>query len=274
MGSFDFPAGICIELSSAIGVRSPLAWAAMGTLFTFLMTALGAALVFFVGSRIGERMQRICLGFAGGVMAAASVFSLLVPAVEQIDSAGGEAMAAVPLGFLAGALALFALDAALAHPGGARMADEDARRRTLLLTAVTLHNVPEGMAVGLAFAAAAQAGGAELAAAATLALGVGIQNFPEGAAVSLPVRQSGAGKGKSFLIGALSGAVEPISGALVVLIAESAQAATPLLMAAAAGAMTLVVFTELAAEAAKERAGVLAMIAGYVIMMALDIGFS
>lgn len=274
MGFFHFPEGNISYVCQTIGAFGPWAWAGAGTAFTFFMTVLGSSMVFLMGGKIEARMQRVCFGFAGGVMAAASVFSLLIPAIEQLDKTGERATFEVTLGFLLGALALLALDAALERLENGRTQDADARARTLMLTAVTLHNIPEGMAVGLAFAAAAQTGSAELAAAAALALGVGIQNFPEGAAVSLPVRQSGAGRGKSFLIGALSGSVEPVFGMLVVFIAASAQEIMPFLMSAAAGAMMLVVFTEMTPEAAKERVGVLAIIVGYALMMALDIGLS
>lgn len=274
MGFFHSPVGNISYICQTIDAFGSWAWAGAGTAFTFAMTVFGASMVFLMGGKIEARMQRVCFGFAGGVMSAASVFSLLIPAIEQLAQAGGRATVEVTLGFLLGALALLALDAVLERLGNGRTRDEDARARTLMLTAVTLHNIPEGMAVGLAFAAAAQSGGAELAAAAALALGVGIQNFPEGAAVSLPVRQGGAGKGKSFLIGALSGSVEPVFGMLVVFIAASAQEIMPFLMSAAAGAMMLVVFTEMASEAAKERVGVLAMLVGYALMMALDIGLA
>ncbi|MDD7174238.1 MAG: ZIP family metal transporter [Clostridiales bacterium] len=246
--------------------------ALLGTAFTFLMTAAGAALVFFFRRAVGERPQRVCMGFAGGVMAAASVFSLLVPAAEQAAQRGGCAWLVVTLGFLLGAGLLMLPDAAMLRARiRADSAREEARRRALLFTAITLHNVPEGMAVGLAFALAAREGGSAMAAAAALALGIGIQNFPEGAAISLPMRQSGMSRKRSFLLGVLSGAVEPVFGVLVVLVAAAAQAVMPLLMAFAAGAMMLVVFEEMIPEAAGGRAGVTAAVLGYALMMALDV---
>ena len=246
--------------------------ALLGTVFAFLMTAAGAALVFFFRRAIGERPQRVCMGFAGGVMAAASVFSLLVPAAEQAEQRGGCAWLVVTLGFLLGAGLLMLPDAAMLRVRiRADSAREEARRRALLFTAITLHNVPEGMAVGLAFALAAREGGSAMAAAAALALGIGIQNFPEGAAISLPMRQSGMSRKRSFLLGVLSGAVEPVFGVLVVLVAAAAQAVMPLLMAFAAGAMMLVVFEEMIPEAAGGRAGVTAAVLGYALMMALDV---
>ncbi len=247
--------------------------ALLGTVFAFLMTAAGAALVFFFRRAIGERPQRVCMGFAGGVMAAASVFSLLVPAAEQAAQQGRAAWLVVTPGFLLGAGLLMLLDTAARRACCARAssAREGAHRRTLLFTAITLHNIPEGMAIGLAFALAAQEGGSAMAAAATIALGIGIQNFPEGAAISLPMRQSGMSRKRSFLLGVLSGAVEPVFGVLVVLVAAAAQTVMPLLIAFAAGAMMLVVFEEMIPEAAGGRAGVTAAVLGYVLMMALDI---
>ena len=243
--------------------------AACGTLFTFAMTALGASLVFLFRHAIGSSIQRGCIGFAAGVMSAASVFSLLVPAVEQSRAAGGIPFLTVSAGFSLGAALMLAADCIIARRQ--QTADEAMRKRNLMMTAVTLHNIPEGMAVGLAFALAPQKGAAGLAAAATLALGIGIQNIPEGAAVSLPLRQSGMSRAKSFLLGAASGAVEPRFGLLVILAATAVQAAMPFLMAFAAGAMMFVVAAEMIPDAAKERRGVLLVMAGYVIMMALDV---
>lgn len=247
-------------------------WAACGTLFTFAMTALGSALVFFFRRSIGETMQRLCFGFAGGVMAAASVFSLLNPAVEQTRAMGGSPWVVPTVGFLVGAGLLAAFDAFARRTRRIQAAGDGARRRTLLLAAVTLHNVPEGMAVGLAFALAAQEGGAGFAAATALALGIGIQNFPEGAAISLPLRQSGMSRMRSFALGVLSGAVEPVFGVLVVQLATAVRPAMPAMMAFAAGAMMLVVIGEMIPEAAKRRDGTLAAILGYAVMMALDVG--
>lgn len=248
-------------------------WAAAGTLFTFAMTTLGAALVFFFRQNIEERTQRACLGFAAGVMAAASMFSLLQPAIEQTLALGGSPCVTVTLGFCAGAGLLALLDALTVRLRALRQttADEASRRRALLFTAVTLHNVPEGMAVGLAFAVAVQDGGINLAAAMALALGIGIQNFPEGAAISLPMRQCGMSRWRSFMLGTLSGIVEPIFGVLVVLVAAAVRPLMPVFMAFAAGAMMLVVVEEMIPDAAQDRAGVLCTMLGFVIMMALDV---
>lgn len=244
-------------------------FAACGTMFTFLMTALGSALVFFFKKHISEEMQRACLGFAGGVMAAAAVFSLLIPAIEQTEQMGGMSALVAAGGFAAGAGLMLAVDAYVA--GRQRGESETARRQMLMMTAVTLHNIPEGMAVGLAFAQAVQGGAAGLAAAITLALGIGLQNLPEGAAISLPLRQGGMSRMRSFWWGVLSGAVEPLFGVLVVLAASAMQAVLPALMAFAAGAMMLVVVTELIPSAAFNRRGVLCVMIGYVLMMAMDV---
>lgn len=245
-----------------------LFFAACGTLFTFVMTALGAALVFFFSGRIDGRTNRICLGFAGGVMSAAAVFSLLLPARQMAEGAGQRAWLVLSLGFAMGAAAIWALDEALCRARGVEQLAS--RREALLFSAITLHNIPEGMAVGLAFALYG-AGQAPLAAACALALGVGVQNLPEGAAIALPLRQSGMSRGKSFALGAASGAVEPVFGVLAALCAVFARPAMPFLMAFAAGAMMIVVFKEMIPAACVRQDGLLFSMAGYLLMMALDI---
>ncbi|MBQ7777354.1 MAG: ZIP family metal transporter [Oscillibacter sp.] len=243
-------------------------WAAQGTLFTFVMTTLGAALVFFLSASPASRVQRPLLGFAAGVMTAASVWSLLLPAIEQMETSGllpGWVPAAG--GMLLGVMFLAALDALLPRLRR-RPLEERQRQTTLLMTAITLHNVPEGMAVGLAFALAAEGGSP--AGAAALALGVGIQNFPEGAAIALPMRQSGCTRLKAFLGGMLSGAVEPVFGVLVVLMAAGAQMLLPWLLSFAAGAMLYVVVEELIPQA-HSRGGTCGFTVGFLIMMVLDV---
>lgn len=245
--------------------------AAGGTLFTFLMTALGAAFVFCFKNNISDRANRLCFGFAGGVMSAAAVFSLLVPATQQVRAAGGAPMSVAAIGFLLGVGMLALLDWMLGRMHALR-ADEGKRRRLLLMSAVTLHNIPEGMAVGLSFALAAQGNAAALAGACALALGVGVQNVPEGAAISLPLYQGGMGKIRSFAVGALSGIVEPVFGILAALFASAVSQAMPMLMCFSAGAMMWVVFSEMLPAAGERRDGALAAALGYVLMMALDIG--
>lgn len=252
-----------------------LGWAALGTGFTFLMTTLGAAMVFFLSGEPRPRFQKAMLGFAAGVMTAASVWSLLLPAIEQAAEEGrvpGWLPAAA--GMLLGVVFLAALDALLprlrrtAAVSREKEANDAWRQNTLLMTAITLHNVPEGMAVGLAFALAANGEGA--AGAMALALGIGIQNFPEGAAVALPLRQEGRGRLKAFTGGMLSGAVEPVFGILVVLIAAWAHPMMPWLLSFAAGAMLYVVVEELVPQA-HSRAGTCGFVGGFLIMMVLDV---
>ena len=221
-------------------------WAATGTGFTFLMTTLGAAMVFLFRKQLNASIQRIFLGFAAGVMIAASVWSLLIPAMEEAEASGLPGWLPAVGGFV------------------------------LLVLAVTLHNIPEGMAVGLSFALAAQhAGeGAALSGALALALGIGIQNFPEGAAISLPLRQEGLSAGRAFLYGSASGVVEPVFGILVVLVAGTIQPLMPWLLSFAAGAMMYVVVEELIPEAhlgEHSNTGTLGVMAGFLLMMVLDV---
>ena len=246
-----------------------LGWATLGTGFTFLMTTLGAAMVFFFAGEPRPHFQKALLGFAAGVMTAASVWSLLLPAINR--------SAALPLpswlpaagGMLLGVVFLAALDGLLPRLRRSRgRLDASWRQTTLLMTAITLHNVPEGMAVGLAFALAA--GGEGLAGAAALAMGIGIQNFPEGAAVALPLRQGGWSRSRAFAGGMLSGAVEPVFGVLVVLAAAGVEPLMPWLLSFAAGAMLYVVVEELVPQA-HSRAGTCGFVLGFLVMMVLDV---
>lgn len=193
------------------------------------------------------------LGFAAGVMVAASVFSLLLPAIEEAEAAGGVGWLPAAGGFILGVLFLWGLDSLLPHLHPESDAPEGLpsswRRTTLMVLAVTLHNIPEGMAVGLSFALAAQSDGGSLSAAMALAVGIGLQNFPEGAAISLPLRQEGISTGRAFLYGALSGVVEPIFGISVVLAAGTITPFMPWLLSFAAGTMMYVVTEELIPEA-------------------------
>ena len=240
-----------------------LAW--LGTSFTFLMTALGAATVFFFARAVCERAQGALLGFAAGVMTAASVWSLILPAIEQ-TAAEGRLPPFLPAaaGIVLGALLLALLDEFTRQRGGERVTHSD----FLLLSAITLHNIPEGMAVGLAFALAADGEG--LAGATALALGIGVQNFPEGAAVALPLYQSGQSKLRAFVTGVLSGAVEPLFGVLVVLAAARVHALMPWLLSFAAGAMLYVVVEELLPRAGSRR-GTCGFFVGFLFMMVLDV---
>ena len=256
-----------------------LLWAMGGTGFTFLMTALGAAMVFFFRKRVEVNMQRIFLGFAAGVMIAASVWSLLIPAIEEAQAQGRVGWMPAAGGFVLGVAFLMLMDNLMPHLHAFAQSPEGLsstwKRTTLLVTAVTLHNIPEGMAVGLSFALAAQHGdGAAYTGAMALALGMGIQNFPEGAAIALPLRQEGVKAGKSFFMGALSGVVEPIFGILTVLISGSIQPLMPWLLAFAAGAMLYMVVEELIPEAhlgEHSHVGTLGVMCGFLVMMILDV---
>ena len=245
-------------------MKQALTWAAGGTLFLFAMTALGAATVFLFVQEPRERLRRWLLGFAAGIMTAASVWSLLLPAMDRAAAQGLPPWLPAVAGTGAGALFLWGLDALLPRlrPASGRTSRETA----LLVTAITLHNIPEGMAVGLSFALAA--GGEGFAAAAALALGIGVQNFPEGAAVALPLRQEGMGRSRAFALATLSGAVEPVFGIAAALMAAMAAAVMPWLLAFAAGAMLYVTAEELLPQA--QGGGAPAYLAGFLLMMLLD----
>ena len=245
-------------------MKQALTWAAGGTLFLFAMTTLGAATVFLFVREPRERLRRWLLGFAAGIMTAASVWSLLLPAMDRAAAQGLPPWLPAVAGTGAGALFLWGLDALLPRlrPAPGR----SSRETTLLVTAITLHNIPEGMAVGLSFALAA--GGEGFAAAAALALGIGVQNFPEGAAVALPLRQEGRKRSQAFALAALSGAVEPIFGVAAAAMAAAAVTVMPWLLAFAAGAMLYVTAEELLPQA--QGGGAPAYLAGFLLMMLLD----
>ena len=260
-----------LRKKALINLLQYLARAMLGTGFTFLMTTLGAAAVFFFRDGLRARSQKALLGFSAGVMTAATVWSLLLPAIDRAAALALPVWLPCAAGIVVGVVFLAALDEALPrlrrHRSGG--GEELLRRQDLLLiTAITLHNIPEGMAVGLAFAMAES--GESLAAAAALALGIGIQNFPEGAAVALPLLQEGSSRGRAFCIGMGSGAVEPLFGVAVVLVAAGMQALMPWLLSFAAGAMLYVVVEELIPQA-HSRAGTCGFVAGFLIMMVLDV---
>ena len=261
-------------------IQQALLWAAAGTGFTFSMTTLGAAMVYFMKRQSSALLQQIFLGFASGVMIAASVWSLLIPAIDEAEQNGQVGWIPAAGGFLLGLALMFALDRFMLHlHSSAEQAEglpSSFRRTTLLVLAVTLHNIPEGMAVGLSFARAAQHTGSTglFAAAGALALGIGIQNFPEGAAVALPLHQEGLSRTRSFVYGTLSGIVEPVFGILVVLCATALTRFMPWLLSAAAGAMLYVVVEELIPEAhlgEHSHPGTLGVMAGFLLMMVLDV---
>ena len=253
--------------------------------FIFLMSCLGAATVFFFRKSVPGKFQQMFLGFAAGVMIAASVWGLLVPAIETAEALGQIGWIPLAGGFALGVLFLLGLDHLIPHlhpfSGIAEGPASKQKKTTLLVSAVTLHNIPEGMAVGLALALAAQTGGGleMYAGAAALALGIGIQNVPESAAVSLALRQGGASSAKAFALSALSGSVELVFGALTVLFAMQIAPVMPWLLAFAAGAMMYVVVEELIPEAHPEKrademehsnVGTLGTMAGFLLMTVLD----
>ena len=250
-----------------------LGWAALGTGFTFLMTALGAAMVFFFAGEPRPHFQKTLLGFAAGVMTAASVWSLLLPAIDRAAEGALPDWLPAAGGMLLGVVFLSALDALLPHLRRDRTwQDASWRQTTLLMTAITLHNVPEGMAVGLAFALVS--GGEGFAGAAALAMGIGIQNFPEGAIISLPLHSEGQSKLRAFVMGTLSGVVEPIGALVTILCAKFLVPIVPYMLAFAAGAMIYVVVEELIPESAQGEhsdMGTMGFAVGFLIMMILDV---
>ena len=260
----------------------PVLLALLATGFTWGVTALGAACV-FVRRDLSRKWLDALLGFAGGVMIAASYWSLLAPAIEMAQRNGGPAWFPAVTGFLLGGLSLRLADRLLPHLHvGFPLAEAEGvkttwRRTTLLVLAITLHNLPEGLAVGVAFgAAAAGLPSATLASAVALAVGIGIQNFPEGLAVALPLRRAGVSRGRSFWYGQLSGMVEPLAGVIGALTVMLAQALLPYALAFAAGAMIFVVIEEVIPESQREGNTDLATLAamlGFAVMMALDVAF-
>ncbi len=257
---------------------NPVVQALLGTLFTWGVTALGAATVFFFKT-LNQKVLDSMLGFAAGVMIAASYWSLLAPAIEMSESGRLPAWAPAAGGFLIGGLFLRVVDLIMPH---LHMFEEEAegiktgwRRTVLLVLAITLHNIPEGLAVGVAFGAAAHGlSEASLAGAMALALGIGIQNFPEGAAVSIPLRREGMSRMKAFAVGQFSGMVEPMAGVLGAFAVLYAEPLLPWALAFAAGAMIFVVVEEVIPEA--QRAGnndaaTMGAMIGFATMMILDV---
>ncbi|MBM6703634.1 ZIP family metal transporter [Sutterella massiliensis] len=263
---------------SLLDGASPVTAAASATGFTFFMTAVGAAIVLLPGRIHNAFMQTISLGFAAGVMVAASVWSLLLPAMAMVEARGESPLLPAVGGFLLGVAFIFLLDRFMPHMHPMSSESEGPKtklaRSTLLFLAVTLHNIPEGMSVGLSIGMAAD-DPTLLAGALALALGMGIQNIPEGAAVALPLLQDGMSRGKAFLAGAFSGLAELVFGVLAVLLVGTTGVLLPWFLAFAAGAMIYVVVEELIPSAhltEHSDAGTLSVVAGFVVMMALDVG--
>ena len=260
--------------------QHPVFQALLATLFTWGVTALGASLVFFFRS-VNRKVLDGMLGFAAGVMIAASFWSLLAPAIELSESMGLSSWRPATIGFLLGGLFLWSLDKVLPHLHlGFPIEEAEGiptkwRRAVLLVSAITLHNIPEGLAVGVAFGAvAAGLPAATIAGAIALAIGIGIQNFPEGAAVSVPLRREGMSRGKSFWYGQASGMVEPIAGVIGAALVLAMRPILPYALAFAAGAMIYVVVEELIPESQLEKNTDLATVGamlGFAVMMTLDV---
>ena len=251
----------------------------LGIFIPFLGTTAGAACVFFMKKSLGDLVQRSLAGFAAGVMVAASIWSLLIPAIEQSAAMGKLSFVPAFFGFWFGVMFLLALDHLIPHLHlGSEQAEgpkSKLARTTMMVLAVTLHNVPEGMAVGVMYAGFL-AENAQITAASALALSIGIaiQNFPEGAIISMPLRAEGQRKGRAFLGGVLSGVVEPIGAVLTILAAQLVIPALPVLLSFAAGAMLYVVVEELIPEMSQGKHSNLATVffaAGFSVMMVLDV---
>ena len=248
-------------------------------LIPFAGTVLGSSFVFLTRDKVSSRVQNALLGFAAGVMVAAAVWSLIMPAINLSQHLGNLSWMPPAVGILLGMLFLLALDSLVPHmhPTGDSVEGLHSKlgRRPMLMLAVTLHNIPEGMAVGAVIAGAMQGNsGITIAAATALAVGMAIQNIPEGAIISLPLRADGASRRKSFGYGTLSGIVEPISAALMILLFEHISPILPYLLAFSAGAMLYVVVEELVPETqrgAHSNIGTIAFAIGFIIMMVLDI---
>lgn len=263
---------------------NPVTQAFIGTMFTWGVTALGASLVFFFKT-IKKKILNGMLGFAAGVMIAASFWSLLAPAIDMAEELGQTPYIIAAVGFLSGGAFLYLVDKLLPHLHLGLETDQAEgvkttwQRSVLLVLAITLHNIPEGLAVGVAFGAvAAGSGSATLAGAIALALGIGLQNFPEGAAVSIPLRREGFSRKKAFLYGQASGVVEPIAGVLGALAVVAMRPILPYALAFAAGAMIYVVVEELIPEAQRGGDGdsstdisSIGAMLGFTVMMILDV---
>ena len=251
----------------------------LGILIPFLGTTLGSAMVFLMRNKMSKKVEKILLGFASGVMIAASVWSLIMPSINMAEEQGQVAWIPAAVGFLLGIIFLLVLDSLIPHihlndekPEGLK---SKLNKRTMMLLAVTLHNIPEGMAIGVTFAGAL-IGNVEItvAGAFALAIGIAIQNFPEGAIVSMPLKSDGLSKPKAFLYGALSGIVEPIAAIITILLVGYITPILPYVLSFAAGAMIYVVVEELIPESqAGEHSniGTIGVALGFVIMMILDV---
>ena len=248
-------------------------------LIPFLGTVLGSAMVFLMRKQMNKKVEKLLLGFASGVMVAASVWSLLIPSIEMAKEQESVAWVPASIGFLLGMTFLLILDSIIPHmhlesqkPEGVK---SKLKKTTMMIFAVTLHNIPEGMAVGVTLAGAlAQNTGITMAGALTLAIGIAIQNFPEGAIISMPLKSEGVSKPRAFLYGALSGIVEPLGAAITILLTSTITPLLPYFLSFAAGAMIYVVVEELIPESQAgdhSNIGTIGVAIGFVIMMILDV---
>ena len=251
----------------------------LGILIPFLGTTLGSAMVFFLRKEMKPAIEKLLLGFASGVMIAASVWSLLIPSIEMAEQQGNMAWIPAAVGFILGILFLLVLDSIIPHlhldkekPEGLK---SSLKKSTMLVLAVTLHNIPEGMAVGVVFAGVLVGNtGMTIAGAFALAIGIAIQNFPEGAIISMPLRSQGVSKWRSFIYGTLSGIVEPIGAIITILLTNMVVPILPYLLSFAAGAMIYVVVEELIPESQMgehSNIGTIGVAIGFVVMMILDV---
>ena len=248
----------------------------VGVLIPFAGTTLGSACVFFLKGEMSTGIRKTLTGFAAGVMVAASFWSLLHPSLEMAEKMGRFAFVPAAVGFLIGMFFLLILDLVTPHmhlDSTVEGPRSGMRRTTKLILAVTLHNIPEGMAVGVVFAGMSSGDAISVASALALSIGIALQNFPEGAIVSLPLKSSGGSKLRAFALGTLSGAVEPVFAALTILIAGEAAAILPFILSFAAGAMVYVIVEELLPESSGGKGGdapVIAFALGFALMMTLD----
>ena len=252
---------------------------AIGLLIPFLGTTLGSAMVFLMRDKINPKVQKLLLGFASGVMISASIWSLLTPSMEMAEEQGQIAWIPAAIGFLLGIVFLLILDSIIPHlhldtkkPEGIKSKFKNA---TMLVLAVTLHNIPEGMAVGVVYAGVlAQNTTITLAGALALSVGIAIQNFPEGAIISMPLKSEGMSKTKAFVYGALSGIVEPIGSIITILLTSTVLPILPYILSFAAGAMIYVVVEELipqSQEGEHTDIGTIGLAIGFMLMMVLDV---
>ena len=252
----------------------------IGLMIPFLGTTLGSGMVYLMRNKMSDKLEKILLGFASGVMVAASVWSLLIPSIDMATEQGKIAYIPAAVGFLLGIIFLLVLDTVIPHlhvnedkPEG--LNTDKLKKTTMMVFAVTLHNIPEGMAVGVALAGSLYGNNAiTLASALALSIGIAIQNFPEGAIISMPLKEEGMSKNKAFFLGTISGAVEPLFGFLTILLTSFVVPILPYILSFAAGAMIYVVVEELIPESQNglhSNIGTIGFAIGFVLMMILDV---